>query len=275
MTYHSNAIEGSTMRLLDVDLALGGYKIPGEHTAEEIGETVGHAQAWRRVEEDVAAGNPMRAELIIELHSLVKPYHPQRGGWRGQQVYIRGAQYTPPAGREVPRYMDEWTRFVHKGGGDPIERAAKAHADFEAVHPFLDGNGRTGRLLLNWMLLQAEYPPAIILVEERARYLEALMAAQPPGSLDYAPLAGLIAERVDASLTLYLSSVVLGDQYSEMSLEEASVRVGLSARRLRSLAGEGKLEARRHGKRWVTWQAALDTYMHTRNPVGKASANHK
>src|SRR5437588_9091516 len=95
MTYHSNAIEGSTMRLVDVDLALGGYRIPGEHTAEEIAETVGHAMAWRRVGEDVAAGNPMRAEFIIEMHDLVKPYHSQRGGWRGQQVYIRGAQHVP------------------------------------------------------------------------------------------------------------------------------------------------------------------------------------
>src|SRR6476661_6623511 len=80
MTYHSNAIEGSTMQLVEVDLALGGYRIPGEHTAEEVAETVGHAQAWRRVEEDAIAGNPMRPELVVELHGLVKPMHPQRGG---------------------------------------------------------------------------------------------------------------------------------------------------------------------------------------------------
>src|SRR5207249_3778008 len=147
MTYHSNAIEGSTMRLVDVDLALSGHAIPGEHTAEEIAEAVGHARAWRRVEEDVADGNPMREELIVELHDLVKPYHPQRGGWREQQVYIRGAAHVPPQAWEVPRYMKEWVRYVNREEGDPLARTARAHGGFEAVHPFLDGNGRTGRLL--------------------------------------------------------------------------------------------------------------------------------
>ena len=146
MTYHSNAIEGSTMQLAEVNLALGGYRIPGEHTAEEVAETLGHAQAWQRVEQDVAAGNPMRPEFIIELHDMVKPFHSQRGEWRKQQVYIRGAQHTPPPAWEVNRYMDEWIRYVNKPTGDPIENAATAHAGFEVVHPFLDGNGRTGRL---------------------------------------------------------------------------------------------------------------------------------
>jgi Fic family protein len=274
MTYHSNAIEGSTMQLFEVDLALAGHRIPGEHTAEEIAETVGHARAWRRVEEDVAAGNPMRAELIIELHGLVKPYHPQRGGWRREQVYIRGAYHVPPSGVEVPRYMEQWIAYVNKqsGGSDPIERAAQAHAGFEAVHPFLDGNGRTGRLLMNWMLLKAGYPPAVIVVEERGRYIRALVAATPPEPLDYAPIAQLLAESVDASLTLHLAALVPDDRYHEIGLEEASSRTGLSSRRLRGLATEGKLEARRHGKRWVTWQAALDTYMQTRNPVGKPTS---
>lgn len=269
MTYHSNAIEGSTMRLLDVDLALGGYKIPGEHTAEEIAETLGHAQSWHRVEEDIEAGNPMREEFIIELHDMVKPYHSQRGEWRKQQVYIRGAQHVPPSAREVPRYMSEWVRYVNKEQGDPVERAAIAHAGFEAVHPFLDGNGRTGRLLLNWMLLRAGYPPAIILVEERARYLQSLAAATLPEPLDYLPICRLVAERVDASLTLYLSSLVPDDRFHEIGLEEAASRSGLSSRRLRGLAAEGKLEARRYGKRWVTWQAALDAYLQTRNAAGK------
>jgi len=173
MIYHSNAIEGSTMRLADVDLALAGYGTPGDHTAEEIAETVGHAQSWQRIVEDVAAGNPMQEELIVELHDLVKPYHPQRGGWRKQQVYIRGAFHVPPQAWEVPQYMQQWVRYANREEGDPIEHAAMAHAGFEPAHPFLDGNGRTGRLLMNWMLLKAGYPPAIILVEERARYLHA------------------------------------------------------------------------------------------------------
>jgi prophage maintenance system killer protein len=269
MTYHSNAIEGSTMQLVEVDLALSGYRIPGEHTAEEIAETVGHAQAWRRVEEDAASEQPMRAEFVVELHDLVKPYHPQRGGWREQQVYIRGAQHVPPSAREVPRYMDQWVKYVNREEGDPVERAARAHAGFEAVHPFLDGNGRTGRLLMNWMLLRADYPPAIIQVEERARYILALTSAVPPEPLNYAPIAQLLAERVDASLTLYLSTMVSDDRFREMSLEEASAQMGISSRRLRGLASEGKLEAKRYGKRWVTWPAALDAYVATRNPVGK------
>lgn len=269
MTYHSNAIEGSTMGLVDVDLALGGHAIPEGYTAEEIAEAVGHAQAWRLVEEDVAARNSMRSELIVEIHDLIKPYHSQRGGWRKQQVYIRGAQHVPPQAWEVPRYMEEWVRYANRSERSPLEHAAKAHAGFEAVHPFIDGNGRTGRLLLNWMLLSAGYPPAIVLVEERARYMQALASATLPEPLDYGPMAQLVAERVDASLTLYLTALVPDDRYREINLEEAAHRIGLSARRLRGLAAEGKLEAKRYGKRWVTWPAALNTYLQTRNRVGK------
>lgn len=272
MTYHSNAIEGSTMQLAEVDLALGGYRIPGQHTAEEVAETLGHAAAWHRVQEHAASGLDMTAEFVIEVHDLVKPFHSQRGSWRGQQVFIRGAAHTPPPAWEVPGYMEEWLPFANKEVGDALERAATAHAGFEVVHPFLDGNGRTGRLLMNWMLLRRGYPPAIILVEQRARYIAALAAAAPsPASnrLDYGPLAQLVAEQVDASLTLYLSSLVPDDRYREISLEDAAGQVGISARRLRMLAAEGKLEARRHGKRWVTWPGALETYMSTRNPVGK------
>jgi len=165
--------------------------------------------------------------------------------------------------------MQQWIDYVNKEVGDPIEQAAIAHAGFEAVHPFLDGNGRVGRLLLNWMLLKADYPPAIIQVEERTRYLIAVTAATPPNPLDYGPMAQLLAECVDASLTLYLTSLVQDTRYQEISLEEAATRIGLTARRLRSLAAEGKLEARRQGKRWLTWQAALDLYIQSRNRVGR------
>jgi hypothetical protein len=128
---------------------------------------------------------------------------------------------------------------------------------------------------MNWMLLKAGYPPAIILVEEQARYLMALASATPPDPLDYGPMAQLLAERVDASLTLYLTSLVPDDRYHEVDLEEAAARTGLTARRLRSLAAEGKLEAKRYGKRWMTWQAALDTYLQTRNSVGRPSGTSR
>ncbi len=124
MTYHSNAIEGSMMNQTDVDLALGGYRIPGEHTAEEIAETVGHAAAWHLVESDVALGNPMRAELILELHSLLKPLDAQRGKWRTGQVYIRGAEHLPPRASEVPGYIEEWVRYANGEATDAVEQAA-------------------------------------------------------------------------------------------------------------------------------------------------------
>ena len=170
----------------------------------------------------------MRAELIVELHDLVKPYHSQRGGWRMQQVYP-GRSARAPHASEVPGYMEQWIRYVNRAEADPIEHAARAHAGFEAVHPFLDGNGRTGRLLMNWMLLRAGYPPAIILVEEQARYIAALTAATLPEPLDYTPIAQLLAERVDASTHLYLTSLVPDDRYHEINLEEAARRTGFTS----------------------------------------------
>src|SRR5260370_25303163 len=117
---------------------------------------------------------------------------PHAGELRTVPVSIRGAPFTPPPARDVPLYLAQWVRWLISEAAlryDPLTRAAIAHHDFEALHPFTDGNGRVGRLLLNLMLMQDGYPPALVLREWRARYLHALHQADFG---EYSPLVYLV-----------------------------------------------------------------------------------
>src|SRR5260370_32274538 len=114
------------------------------------------------------------------------------GQLRKVQVYIRGSDLTPPPAKDVPLYLHQWVHWLTSDQAmrlDPVTRAAVAHHDFEALHPFNDGNGRVGRLLLNLMLMQEGYPPALILREWRPRYIQTLQQAHGD---HYDPLVNLV-----------------------------------------------------------------------------------
>src|SRR5260370_39493265 len=107
---------------------------------------------------------------------------PHAGELRTVPVSIRGAPFTPPPARDVPLYLAQWVRWLISEAAlryDPLTRAAIAHHDFEALHPFTDGNGRVGRLLVNLVIMQVGYPPARVLAKCRARFLQ----APDPGEL--------------------------------------------------------------------------------------------
>jgi Fic family protein len=119
-------------------------------------------------------------------------------GWRKAPVYIRGSGYVPPAPAKVPQMMRVWSDSLNEITADAISRAAVAHWAFVHVHPFMDGNGRISRLLMNVTLCSAGLPWTIIRAEERREYFDALEQADLRE--DYAPFARFITTRVKRAL---------------------------------------------------------------------------
>lgn len=176
-TYNSNAIEGNTLTLQETALVLEGITIDQKPLKDHL-EAVGHRDAFLYVQELVQNQVPFSESIIKQIHALVLMDRPEdRGVYRRIPVRIMGAYHEPPDPILVPELME---RLISEFEGNkklhPIERAALFHLKFEGIHPFVDGNGRTGRLILNLMLMQAGYPPINVKHSDRKLYYEAFDA---------------------------------------------------------------------------------------------------
>lgn len=173
-TYNSNAIEGNTLTLQETALVLEGITIDKKPLKDHL-EAVGHRDAFLYVQEMVKDKVPFSEQIIKQIHTLVLMDRPEdRGIYRRIPVRIIDAYHVPPDPVLVPEQME---RLVAEFEGNkkmhPIEHAALFHLKFEGIHPFVDGNGRTGRLILNLMLMQAGYPPINVKYSDRKRYYKA------------------------------------------------------------------------------------------------------
>lgn len=261
LTYHSNAIEGNTLSLRETQLVIEYGLTVGGHPVREVLEATNHAEAYMFLTRIAEAREPVTRETILTLHRLVMDKIAEDAGcFRVVPVYIRGARLTPPSVSRVESLMHEWVAWVHDEAAsyDPIVAAVIAHHGFEAVHPFVDGNGRVGRLLLNLLLMRAGYPPALLLSDWRIGYLRALSAAD---SGNYTPLANLIGRAVDAGLDLYLAACAQTPDEDEYRLLAALARdSGYTAAHLGWLVRKGRLEAVKRGGRWYSTPAAVARY---------------
>lgn len=212
-TYNSNAIEGSTLTRQETLVVLKhGLTVGGKPLVEHL-EAINHQAAIGWVEQLAARPAPPAEADILALHRLVLRSidDAHAGAYRLAQVYIAGSAHVPPPARAVPGRMAEYAAWLARTGEDqvagqglhPVERATHAHFWLVDIHPFVDGNGRTARLLMNLLLLQAGYPIAIIRTEDRAAYYRALEAAHE-GQLD--PFLLLVAEAVDHTLDMFLAA---------------------------------------------------------------------
>lgn len=206
--YHSNAIEGNTLTLNETKVVLEGITVGGKTLREHL-EVINHQEAILYVEEIIKNEEALSEWQIKNIHRLVlkgiDDYY--AGVYRDQQVFISGAKHTPPASyliQEKMVQMLEWYRY--EGAAlNAIERGAILHVIFVGIHPFIDGNGRTARLLLNLELMKDGYPPVIIKVENRLAYYEALDKAHT--TEDFRDFTSLIEGEVADSLDLYLEAI--------------------------------------------------------------------
>lgn len=202
-TYHSNAIEGNALTLRETKVVLEGITVGGKSLREHL-EATNHRDAIFYVEEIVAKHEALSEWQIKNIHSLIMKGIDQQeaGRYRRENVVISGASTTPPDFLHVDGEMQQLIHWHERSARlSAIERAAELHARFFKIHPFVDGNGRTGRLLMNFELMKEGYPPTVIRKEDRVAYYDALDDACLTG--DHGPITGLVADAVLRSLRIY------------------------------------------------------------------------
>jgi hypothetical protein len=208
-------------------------------------------------------------KLAMDLVWDVAP-HPQAsenerpGSFREHDIEPFGGGMWPPAFPDVPRLIGDWLHEVEGVRGvEPLrfpETLARIHARFEQIHPFLDGNGRTGRLILNLLLVRLGYPPAIVYKRERSTYLNALRRAD---SDDYGALGELLARAVLDNLYKFVVPAIAGP--ARLVPLPALADDVLSADALRVAAARGRLEASKGADgMWRSSRAWVDTYKKAR-----------
>jgi len=169
-TYNSNAIEGSTLTLKETAMVLKGITIDEKPLREHL-EAVGNKDAFMYIQQLVSDKRIITERIIKEIHSLVLMDRPfDKGVYRRLPVRIMDAAHEPPQPYLVPVQMEQLIADFAKTKLHPIESAALFHLKFEGIHPFIDGNGRTGRLLLNFMLMQHGYLPINVKFSDRKKY---------------------------------------------------------------------------------------------------------
>ena len=202
-TYNSNAIEGNTLTLQETALALEGVTIDQKPLKHHL-EAVGHRDAFLYVVSLVSEKVPVSERIIREIHALVLIDRPEdKGVYRRIPVKIMGAQHEPPQPYLVPVQMERLIADFSNGNRHIIETAALFHLIFEGIHPFIDGNGRTGRLLLNLMLMQAGYPPIDVKFTDRRKYYACFDSYYRDN--DASPMVNMVGEYVKERLSQYLT----------------------------------------------------------------------
>ena len=205
-TYHSNAIEGNTLTLRETALILQEGITIAEKPIKDHLEAIGYKDAFEYIVSLVDSNGMLTESLIRQVHSLVLMNDAMnRGVYRGVPVRIMGAVHEPPQPYLVPIQMEALVADYAemKERQHIIEAVAELHLRFEGIHPFIDGNGRTGRLLLNFELMKAGLLPVNIKFSDRMKYYDCFDAYHGEAH-DATPMIELIAEYEEAELRRYL-----------------------------------------------------------------------
>lgn len=206
-TYHSNAIEGNTLTLRETKVVLEGITIGGKSVKEHL-EVINHKEAILYLEELVKESEKTAEINIKNIHSLILKEidNDNAGKYRSENVIISGATLKPCDYTRVSEEMekliikyDNWKEY------HPIIKAALLHGEFVFIHPFVDGNGRTARLLMNFEAIKNGYLPIIIRKEVRSSYYDALDKAMT--TRDYTDFIKLVVEEENRILDLYLEVI--------------------------------------------------------------------
>ena len=275
--HHSTALEGNTLILNEVRQLLDEGRAVGSKELKEYMEVVGYATAAKWVygqalqPGDWSNGDLLSLQEVRTIHyeSMTPVWnvapHPHAtaaespGNWRRHEIEPFPEGMTPPPFVDIDHRMSDWITQVNElREPSPVafpERLAKTHNDFERLHPYLDGNGRTGRLLLNLLLVRLGYPPAIVFKSERRTYLKAMRKADQG---DYGPLGELIARAVTNNLYRFVVPAVAGPYRLIPLASLANNKSGITVGALRAAVERGRLRAQKSesgiwlsSKRWL------------------------
>lgn len=203
-TYNSNGIEGNTLTLRETQVVLEGITVGGKSIKEHL-EAINHEKAILYLDEIVKDENPITEWHIKNIHQLIlKDIDNENAGrYRKENVTIKGAIHIPPDYLKIPELMEKLILTYNTWSGyHPIIRASLLHGELVKIHPFIDGNGRTSRLLMNLDLMNSGYNPVIIKKESRLKYYEALDKAHTTGN--YTDFVKLVTKLEVEMLKKYL-----------------------------------------------------------------------
>ena len=258
-TWGTNAIEGNTLSRADVERILLEHKSVGNRPLPDVMETIQHATAFANLLERRKA--PIRLTTVLDLHEDV--FHGLKadaGQWRRVNVRIAGMKHAPPRMEKVVPMMSTWEGEYGRRnmiGEDAFALGAWMHFEFESIHPFSDGNGRVGRLLLNLHLLKHGWPPVHILPPDRDRYLRCLVRGHDG---DLSDLEGFLRVAMSRSLLDLLDQV--GTREDELKLLRIlSKQSPYSAKYLGLRASQEELPAIKVSGDWHSSERALRIYL--------------
>jgi Fic family protein len=283
--HHSTALEGNTLVLREVEQLLDRGKAVGAKPLKEYMEVKGYGDAASWVyREAMGASDRTASELVTvqelrHIHFLamspvwlVSP-HPDAadvespGNFRQHDIHPFEEGMTPPSWPLVPAALDAWVALAadlpDRASSQEVlpELLAEVHNAFEKVHPFIDGNGRVGRLVLNLILVRLGYPPVVVLKTQRAVYLRAMQRADHQ---DYGPLGEILARGMIDNLNRFILPGVAGP--AKLVPIAALVDADLSLVALRAAARRGRLDARqRSDGQWLSTRKAVDAYKRSRH----------
>jgi len=258
-TWGTNAIEGNTLSRADVERILLEHESVGNRPLADVMETIQHATAFANLLERRKA--PIRLTTVLDLHEEV--FHGLKadaGQWRRVNVRIAGTKHAPPRMEKVVPMMSTWEEEYGRRnmiGEDAFALGAWMHFEFESIHPFSDGNGRVGRLLLNLHLLKHGWPPVHILPPDRDRYLRCLVRGHDG---DLSDLEGFLRVAMARSLLDLLDQV--GTREDELKLVRSlSKQSPYSAKYLGLRASQEELPAIKVSGDWHSSERAVRIYL--------------
>lgn len=184
-THNSTAIEGNTLTLMETKVVLeDGISIGGKEL-REIYEVVNHKKAYHYIKKCIAEKKQLNENIIKDIHAILTENIIMGGIYRNQEVRISGAGYTPPTGNDMYIQIKNFYADLEWKSKElnPIELAAWTHAEFVRIHPFIDGNGRTSRLIMNYQLMINNFLPISIAKGSRLDYYNALEEYAVEGNL--------------------------------------------------------------------------------------------
>lgn len=235
LTYTSNAIEGNTLSRKETALVVEKGLTVGGKTLTEHLEATNHANALDFIKEKIGKKNNKITEKdILRIHEIIlSGIDKQNAGcYRNVAVRISGSHVVLPNPSKVPDLMDSFCKWISKKPKiHPIEFALESHYRLVTIHPFIDGNGRTARLLMNMILMIHGYPPAIIRKRDRLAYISSLEKAQlvngaKDSKNDYLKL---VTKAVDRSLDIYLKAIK-GEGQEKPENEDKLLKIGQLAK---------------------------------------------
>lgn len=259
-TYNSNAIEGNTLTLKETLLVLEDGLTIGKKSLKEHLEAINHKEAIIFVEELASASNKITERNIKEIHSLILKQidNDYAGRYRDIRVRISGSSHLPPDPLLVPELMEQFAeKWLANSRQHPVVQAIMAHFELASIHPFIDGNGRTARLLMNLILMKHGYFPAVILKNDRKKYYDTLEKGHRGKTDDFIFFVGRALER---TINLYLEAIP-NVKTEFLTLAEAAKISPYSKDYLNILARRGSIPAFKLKRNWLVSKEALESYI--------------